>query len=97
MLCFGQVATNTEIRTEQYLRTTFEHDAKFPRAETVDGNMTDDIHACMRARAVANIRAVDPATKRFSVHAEPGLQNVSSFHLGGNPFQLTQSDLFADL
>ena len=50
-----------------------------------------------RTWGVPNIWIVDPATKRFSVYTELGLQNVSSFTLAGYPFQLTQPELFADL
>jgi Uma2 family endonuclease len=50
-----------------------------------------------RTWGVPNIWIVDPATRRFSVYTELGLQNVSSFNLAEYPFQLTQPELFADL
>jgi Uma2 family endonuclease len=174
MICFGQVATKTQIAAEQYLHMTFEHDAEFVHGEIVERSMPDYIHGriqfllglafgrliqshplypCFEVRmkiapevyripdvavfagapprltvpetpplvvieilskddrhsdlmqkleeyrtwGVSNIWIVDPATKRFSVYTELGLQNVSSFNLAGYPFQLTQPELFADL
>lgn len=174
MICFGQVATKTQITAEQYLRTTFEHDAEFVHGEVVERSMPDYIHSTIqfllllrfgrlipqfpiyprpelrvklapdvyrvpdisvfvgteprqsvpdtppqvvmeilskddrhseliqkleeyRAWGVPNIWIVDPGMKRFSVYSEVGLQNVASFQLPGYPFELTQSELFADL
>jgi Uma2 family endonuclease len=173
MICFGQVATKTQITAEQYLHMTFEHDAEFVHGEIVERSMPDYIHGriqallsskfealppshrllgCAEVRmkiapdvfripdvaafnmapqstvpetpplvvveilskddrysglmqkleeyrtwGVPNIWIVDPATKRFSVYTELGLQNVSSLNLAGYPFQLTQPELFADL
>ena len=37
VLCFPQVATNTQITAEQYLRMTFEPDAEFVHGEIVLG------------------------------------------------------------
>jgi Uma2 family endonuclease len=45
MLCFPQVATETQIPAEQYLRMTFEHDAEFVHGEIVERSMPDYIHA----------------------------------------------------
>ena len=44
MLCFPQVATKTQITAEQYLRMTFEHDAKFVHGEIVERAMPDYMH-----------------------------------------------------
>ena len=49
------------------------------------------------AWGVPNIWIVDPITKRFSAYTHLGLQNLSSLTLADYPFQLTPSDLFADL
>jgi len=49
------------------------------------------------AWGVPNIWVIDPATQRFSVYSELGLQNVSSFSLAGYPFQLAPADLFSQL
>lgn len=174
MICFGQVATKTQITAEQYLHMTFEHDAEFLHGEIVERSMPDYIHARLqflillrlgslikdqpvypapglrlriapdvfripdisvfvgeqpektvpdtppaiaieilskddrytnlmqkleeyRTWGVPNIWIVDPATKRFSIYTEAGLQNVASFQLPGYEFELTQSGLFADL
>src|ERR1700694_1576721 len=174
MICFGQVATKTQITAEQYLHMTFEHDAEFVHGEIVERSMPDYIHATIqflillrfgsliqeypvyprpelrlrlapdvyripdisvfagqeptqsvpetpplvvveilskddrhtdlmqkleeyRTWGVPNIWIVEPATQRFSIYTELGLQNVSSFTLAGSPFQLTQPELFADL
>jgi Uma2 family endonuclease len=46
---------------------------------------------------VPNIWVIDPATQRFSIYTELGLQNVSCFSLAGYPFELSPSDLFSRL
>jgi Uma2 family endonuclease len=44
MLCFEQMATKTQIRAEDYLRMTFEHDAEFVHGEIVERSMPDLTH-----------------------------------------------------
>jgi len=44
MLSFGQVATKTQIRAEDYLRMTFEHDAELVHGELRERSMPDRIH-----------------------------------------------------
>jgi Uma2 family endonuclease len=44
MLCFEQVATKTQIRAEDYLRMTFEHDAEFVHGEIVERSMPNLTH-----------------------------------------------------
>jgi Uma2 family endonuclease len=174
VICFGQVATKTQITADQYLHMTFEHDAELVHGEIVERSMPDYIHGrlqfllglafaqltrshpmypCFEVRmklapdvyripdvavfagvspqqsvpeipplvvieilskddrhsdlmqkleeyrtwGVPNIWIVDPATKRFGIYTDFGLQNVSSFSLPDYPFQLTQPELFADL
>jgi Uma2 family endonuclease len=41
MVCFWQVATKTQIRSEDYLRMTFEHEAEFVHGEIVERSMPD--------------------------------------------------------
>ena len=48
MICFGQVATKTQITAEQYLRTTFEHDAEFVHDEMVERGIPDNIHSTIQ-------------------------------------------------
>ena len=50
-----------------------------------------------RLWGVQHIWVIDPATQRFSVYSELGLQNVSSLGLSDYPFQLTPAELFNDL
>jgi len=50
-----------------------------------------------RVWGVPNIWVIDPATQRFSVYTELGLQNVSSFTLANYPFELAPADLFSQL
>jgi Uma2 family endonuclease len=45
---WGQVATKTQITAEQYLRTTFEHDAEFVHGEIVERSMPDYIHSTIQ-------------------------------------------------
>ena len=174
MLSFDQVATKTQIRAEDYLRMTFEHDAEFVHGDIIERKMPDYIHGrieyllsfefgrvaqahalypCVevrmkvapdtyripdfavfvgaspqqrvpdtaplviieivspddrhsdlmqkleeyRAWGVQNIWVIDPATQRFSVYAELGLHNVSSFDLSEFSFQLTAAELFEHL
>jgi len=44
MICFEQMATKTQIRAEDYLRMTFEHDAEFVHGEIVERSMPDLTH-----------------------------------------------------
>jgi Uma2 family endonuclease len=44
MLCFEQMATKTQIRAEDYLRMTFEHDAEFVHGEIVERSMPNLTH-----------------------------------------------------
>jgi Uma2 family endonuclease len=48
MLCFWQVATKTQIRSEDYLRMSFEHDAEFVHGEIVERSMPDEIHSAIQ-------------------------------------------------
>jgi Uma2 family endonuclease len=50
-----------------------------------------------REWGVPHIWVIDPSTKRFSLYTERGLENVSSLSLSDYPFQLTPTELFADL
>ncbi len=45
MLSFGQVSTKTQIRAEDYLRMTFEHDAEFVHGDIVERSMPDNTHS----------------------------------------------------
>lgn len=173
VLCFEQVATKTQIRAEDYLRMTFEHDAEFVHGEIVERSMPDWTHSRIQTElaicfgslrkshglytstelrmkvapdvyripdvavyvgrcsqpvpetpplvaieisskddrysdlmqkleeyrqwGVQHIWLIDPATKRFSIYTDLGLQNASSLDLPGYPFQLTPAELFNDL
>ncbi|MBZ5611836.1 MAG: Uma2 family endonuclease, partial [Acidobacteriia bacterium] len=48
MLCLGQVASKTQITAEEYLRTTFEHDAEFVHGEIVERSMPTYSHSTMQ-------------------------------------------------
>jgi Uma2 family endonuclease len=48
VISFGQVATKTQIRAEDYLRMTFEHDAEFVHGEIVERSMPDEIHSAIQ-------------------------------------------------
>jgi Uma2 family endonuclease len=50
MLCFPQMATKTQITAEQYLHTTFEHDAEFVRGEIVERALPDLQHSRTQAK-----------------------------------------------
>ncbi len=168
------MATKTQITAEQYLHTTFEHDAEFVHGEIVERSMPTYIHARIQAllsfffetqkRQVAmfvctelrlklqpdvfripdvsvfigtpphqavpdsppaivieilskddrhsdlmekleeyrvwgvpNIWVIDPATKRFFIYTERGLENASSLSLPDYSFELTPADLFSEL
>ena len=42
------MSTKTQIRSEDYLRMTFEHDAEFVRGEIVERGMPDEIHSAIQ-------------------------------------------------
>ena len=58
MLCFKQVATKTQIRAEDYLRMTFEHDAEFVHGEIVERSMPDLIHSRIQAVLAAGFEGL---------------------------------------
>ncbi len=52
MLSFLQVATKTQIRAEDYLRMTFEHDAELVHGDIVERSMPDLIHSTTQYRVL---------------------------------------------
>lgn len=48
MLTSERVSTKTQIRAEDYLRMTFEHDAEFVHGEIVERGMPDEIHSAIQ-------------------------------------------------
>jgi Uma2 family endonuclease len=48
MLSFSQVSAKTQIRPEEYLRTSFEHDAEFVHGELMERAMPDEIHSAIQ-------------------------------------------------
>src|SRR5215469_6745909 len=66
MLCFDQVATKTQVRAEDYLRMTFEHDAEFVHGDIVERPMPDTTHAriqfllAFEFGKIAQVRALYP-------------------------------------
>jgi Uma2 family endonuclease len=75
-----------------------------PPLVTIEILSKDDRHSNLMQKleeyiawGVPNIWVIDPATQRFSIYTELGLQNVSSFSLAGYPFQLAPADLFSQL
>src|ERR1700690_1773236 len=42
------MSTKTQIRSEDYLRMTFEHDAEFVHGEIVERAMPDEIHSAIQ-------------------------------------------------
>ena len=48
VVCSEQVATKTQIRAEDYLRMTFEHDAEFVHGEIVERSTPDEIHSAIQ-------------------------------------------------
>jgi len=75
-----------------------------PPLVTIEILSKDDRHSNLmqkleeyRAWGVPNIWLIDPATQRFSIYTELGLQNLSSYALAGYAFQLTPADLFSQL
>src|SRR5580704_11302230 len=48
----NQMATKTQIRAEDYLRMTFEHDAEFAHGEIVERSMPDKLHAWIQSLIV---------------------------------------------
>ena len=42
------MSTKTQIRSEDYLRMTFEHDAEFAHGEVVERSMPDEVHSAIQ-------------------------------------------------
>jgi Uma2 family endonuclease len=60
VLCFQQVATKTQIRSEDYLRMTFEHDAEFVHGEIVERSMPDLTHGRLQGLIVIEFGKLTP-------------------------------------
>ena len=60
VLCFQQVATKTQIRSEDYLRMTFEHDAEFVHGEIVERSMPDLTHGRIQGLIVIEFGKLTP-------------------------------------
>jgi len=60
MLCFEQMATKTQIRAEDYLRMTFEHDAEFVHGEIVERSMPDLSHGRIQGLIVIEFGKLTP-------------------------------------
>ena len=60
MLCFEQMATKTQIRAEDYLRMTFEHDAEFVHGEIVERSMPDLTHGRIQGLIVIEFGKLTP-------------------------------------
>ena len=58
MLRFSQMATKTQIRPEEYLRMTFEHDAEFVRGELVERAMPDLNHGRIQGLLFAQFESL---------------------------------------
>jgi len=61
MLCFEKMATKTQIRAEDYLRMTFEHDAEFVHGEIVERSMPDLTHGRIQGLLVIEFGKLTPA------------------------------------
>lgn len=81
MLSFPQVATNTQITAEQYLRMTFEPDAEFVHGEIVERPMPDYIHGRLQALLLARFEASRPvhrllACSEVRMRIEPDVYRI---------------------
>jgi Uma2 family endonuclease len=65
MLCFPQMATKAQITAEQYLHTTFEHDAEFVRGEIVERSMPTYLHGRIQAMLSSLFEAVRSPHRLF--------------------------------
>ena len=61
VLCFWQVATKTQIRSEDYLRMTFEHDAEFVHGEIVERSMPTYVHGRLEGLIFAEFDRLRPS------------------------------------
>lgn len=71
VLCCPQVATKTQIRAEDYLRMTFEHDAEFVHGEIVERSMPDEIHSALQFLILLRFGAL---IQSFPLYPRPELR-----------------------
>src|ERR1035438_8568519 len=71
VICFGQVATKTQITAEQYLHMTFEHDAEFVHGEIVERSMPDNIHATIQFLILLQLGAL---IHKYPLYPRPELR-----------------------
>jgi Uma2 family endonuclease len=81
MLCFEQMATKTQIRAEDYLRMTFEHDAEFVHGEIVVRSMPDLTHGRIQfllGAELAKFSRAHPLYPCFEVRMKvaPGIYRI---------------------
>jgi Uma2 family endonuclease len=65
VLSFGQVSTKTQIRAEDYLRMTFEHDAEFVHGDIVERSMPDKIHAKIQLFLLLRLGSLMQASRLY--------------------------------
>jgi Uma2 family endonuclease len=58
VLCFEQMGTKSQIRAEDYLRMTFEHDAEFVHGEIVERSMPDLTHSRIQTLIAVQVESL---------------------------------------
>ena len=77
MLCSEQVATRTQIRAEDYLRMTFEHDAELVHGELVERSMPDEVHSAIQFLILLQFAAL---AQTFPLYPRPEIRLKVSPH-----------------
>jgi Uma2 family endonuclease len=71
MLCFGQMATKSQITADQYLHMTFEYDAEFVHGEIIERAMPDKLHSTTQFRI---LMAIGRLIQSFALFPYPELR-----------------------
>jgi Uma2 family endonuclease len=82
------VATKTQVRAEDYLRMTFEHDAEFVHGEIVERSMPDEIHSAIQFLILLDFGSLLPA---FPVYPRPEIR----MRLAEDSYRVADVALFA--
>jgi Uma2 family endonuclease len=99
VLPFQQVATKTQIRAEDYLRMTFEHDAEFVHGDIVERPMPDKTHAriqfllTFQFGQVAQVQTLYPYTE-FRLKVAPDIYRIPDLtvYAGSPPVEEVPSE-----
>jgi Uma2 family endonuclease len=84
------MSTKTQIRSEDYLRMTFEHDAEFVRGAIVERRMPDEIHSAIQFLILLKFGSL---VHSYSLYPRPEIR----MRVGRDRYRIADIAIFAGL